>query len=336
MNFKFLIVSDSESAMLGGIENHAKILREFLLNHGFYANWLNYKHIKIQLLFNYDIVVFEGIHRMKMLRLLFYKKRKGMILFTHGSFYLNSNKRRYLRKYDSTKHQTSKIVFDKLFMKAILNRFERVITLSNYESRDISDLFKTEPSRLRALEVFSDEFQDHDLSEAITTSFPYQEYICYVGRLDYRKNLMSLIRACLVLNMPLVIAGQDQGMLSALKKYSESESFDKFHYVGKISKEEKLLLLKNSSLVVIPSFFEGVPATAIEARKLRKKVVMTINSYMEDSPCIRKVNPDTDSLINAIKESLDSNTCTDKIISNDEIFTKFIGIVTEIVNLKRG
>jgi glycosyltransferase involved in cell wall biosynthesis len=241
-----------------------------------------------------------------------------------------------LRKYDSTKHQTSKIVFDKLFMKAILNRFERVITLSNYESRDISDLFKTEPSRLRALEVFSDEFQDHDLSEAITTSFPYQEYICYVGRLDYRKNLMSLIRACLVLNMPLVIAGQDQGMLSALKKYSESESFDKFHYVGKISKEEKLLLLKNSSLVVIPSFFEGVPATAIEARKLRKKVVMTINSYMEDSPCIRKVNPDTDSLINAIKESLDSNTCTDKIISNDEIFTKFIGIVTEIVNLKRG
>lgn len=318
---------------LGGIENHSKILLELLLRHGYNADWLNYKKTKARLLSNSDIVIFEGIHRIKLLQLLFFKKRNVMMLFTHGSFYLESNERKSLRKYDSTKYQVLKIIFDKLFMKTILNKFDKIITLSNLESKDISDLFDIEPTRFTALEVFSDELQNNNLSKVDADGFLSQKYICYVGRLDYRKNLMSLLKACVLLNLQLVIAGQDQGMLSALTRYSESKNFDKFSYLGRISQEEKLLLIKNSSLVVIPSFFEGTPLTALEAIKLGKKVIMTRNSYMDDSPCIRTVNPDTDSLVSAIKELLDFNTCNEKVVSNDEIFARFIDIVTDATNI---
>lgn len=336
MNLKFLIVSDSESAMLGGIENHAKILRELLYKHGYNVDWLNYKKIKVKLLLNYNIIVFEGIHRMELFKLLFYKNIPRIILFTHGSFYLNSNKRKYLRRYDSTKHIFLKIIFDKLFMKSILNKFDKIITLSNSESKDLSELFNIELSKLNALEVFSDEFQNIDTSNIDNKNFPYEKYICYVGRLDYRKNLMSLLKACVVLNIPLIIAGQDQGMLSTLEEYSKLENFNNFKYLGKVSKEEKLLLIRNSVLVVIPSFFEGTPLTVIEALKLGKTVVMTSNSYMDDSPCIHKVNPDTDSLVSMIRKLLDCNTCIEKIMSNDEIFNKFLYIATDTVDVEKN
>lgn len=336
MVLKFLIVSDSEKEVLGGIENHSKILRELLFEHGYNVTWLNYKNTKTKLFKNIDIIVYEGIHRMKLLQLLLHKKRNVMILFTHGSFYLESKERRFLRKYDSTKHQLLKIIFDRIFMKAILNKFDRIVTLSNSESKDISDLFNLEKSKLHYLDVFSDEIEkDDNLLEINDNYFIKKKYICYIGRLDYRKNLISLLQACVILDLTLIIAGQDQGMLSELKKYSELHKFDKFNYVGIISKEEKLLLIKNSLLVVIPSFFEGTPVTAKEALKLGKKVVMTKNSYMDDSPCICKVNPDTDSIVCAINESLDSNICDGQFVSNKELFTKFINLIGTPMTAKK-
>ncbi len=334
MVLSFAIVSDSVKKTLGGIENHSYILYNLLYAHGYEVSMIDYRQLRTKKVRDFDIVIIEGIHRSKLLKILTMRKRNTIILFTHGSFYLNSPLRKGLRKYDLTKHQAFKLLFDKVLMKMILNKFDNIITLSGAESRDLSTLFGIEAGKLSDLEVFSDELDEQYPLAKNEPKFRYREYLCYVGRLDYRKNLTSLLEASRRLDIPLFIAGQDQGVLPELQMYCKVNNFNKFLYLGKISKEEKIMLMRNSLLIVIPSFFEGMPLTAVEGIKLGKNVVMTCNSYMGKHPCVHLSEPDPDSLVSAIKKSLNFGNCSAGFISNEEIFYRFINVVNRVLNKK--
>ncbi len=332
MRPNFSVISDPAEKIMGGIENHANILIRLLSNHGYDVTPIDYHKLFSKKTEDFDVVIIEGIHRLELLKIIPLRKKNTKILFTHGSFFLNSSERKELRKYDSTKHRTLKFLFDKIFMKFILNKFDKIITLSEGESRDIATLFALNPDKLSELEVFYDEFNEQFSFENDLLKHRFSEYLCYVGRLDYRKNLLSLLEASRSLDIPLLIAGQDQGVLSKLQEYCKINGFNKFLYLGRVSREEKMVLMKNSSLIVIPSFFEGFPLTAAEGLKLGKRVVMTCNSYMGDHPCIHTTQPDTESLVIAIRESLASKGCKAEFISNEEIFCKFLETVDKILN----
>ena len=330
MKPNFAIISDCVKKTMGGIENHASILTYLLKSHGYAVTPIDYQKLRPRQIKGFDVVVIEGIHRLELMKIMMAKKKNDMILFTHGSFYLNSPERKELRMFDSSRHKTMKLMFDKIFMKVILNKFDKIITLSEPESKDIATLFGLNPEKFSPLEVFSDEISEESTSENNIPKYFFSEYLCYVGRLDSRKNLLSLLEASRSLDMPLLVAGQDQGILSELQDYCRANGFNKFQYLGIVSRNEKMALIKNSSLLVIPSFFEGTPATAIEGLKLGKIVVMTCNSYMPEHPCIHTTQPDSQSLIIAIKESLVSKGCSEGFISNEEIIGKFLEIIDKV------
>lgn len=335
METRFAVVSDPVRKAMGGIENHARILCNLLSNHGYNVTIIEYDKLRIGDIKDYDVVVIEGIHRKTLLKTILMRKRSRMLLFTHGSFYLTSEERKDLRKFDSSKEFFFKIIFDKIFIKTIFKRFDKIITLSDSESRDLLKQFAISPEKLSSLEVFSDE-TDKEAKTQEDMRYGRKEYVCYVGRLDYRKNLISLLMACHKLDLPLLVAGQDQGVLAELESYCRENAYNKFHYLGIISKNDKITLIKNSLIVAIPSFFEGTPLVAIEALKLGKNVIMTCNSYMIEHPCITFSKTDSDSLAHCIRGAMKSKGCDTGFISNGEILKKFIEIVNTVSSKKKN
>ena len=331
MNPSFVIVADPLARTKGGIENHADILMNLLRIHGYEVSFHNYKKFKNKDLKKSDVLIVEGIHRFNLLKILFLRSKGAKILFTHGSFYLWADERRYLWKIGGERYLLFKRTFDKIIMRKILMHFDLIVTLSSKETKDISDFFRIRSNNFVELEVFSDEPLLNSDQCNTTESFRYN-FLCFIGRLDKRKNLIELLMAAHKLNMNLVVAGQDHGTLDELNDYCIKNNFTKFQYLGVIDNATKFSLIRSSSLVVIPSFFEGMPLLAVEALKMGKSTVLTKNSYMAPHPCIELTDYDSDSLVRAIRHKLDSNSCNLGFISNEECFEKFLSSLPSNVN----
>jgi len=94
------------------------------------------------------------------------------------------------------------------------------------------------------------------------------EMVLYVGRLMPHKNVLSLAEAIVYLNerlhqrKRLVIAG-DGPLRSVLEKRYRSYKY--IEVLGRVDEEEKIELLKRSSVLAIPSSREGFPNIVAEA-----------------------------------------------------------------------
>ncbi len=326
MHMSYAIVADSFEETKGGIENHARILSELLISHGNKVEILDYRGKWFKSIKNHEIVIIEGIHRIQLLRLAFTKFNGILFLFTHGSFYLLDNRRRDLRRRSKTKYLTFKRIFDRIFMRRILNVFQKIFTLSNTETEDLSKMFIIGKEKISELEVFSDESEGGTNNYHILQS-RQDSFLCYIGRVDARKNLISLLMAAIKLDIKLVVAGQDQGSVRELISFCKRKNFKKFSYLGIVSKEKKLELLRSAALIVIPSFFEGTPLLAVEAIKQGKNVVMTKNSYMPHNQCIFFTAVDVRSLTNAIKLALSGPGCLPDFPTNAQVYLKFLEVL---------
>lgn len=258
-----------------------------------------------------------------------------MVLFTHGSFYLWNKERKELLKISGTRYNKIKKLFDRLFMKKILMAFDIIVTLSNDESSELSELFNIPEDKFLDLGNFSDEIHGSTNNTLELADKLKNEYLLYIGRLDKRKNLLLLIEAGHKLNIPVIIAGQDKGELVKLKNYAANINFDKFYYLGVIGIEEKFTLIRNARATVIPSFFEGLPTFGIESLKIGTKVFLTKNSYMKKHPCVYLIDPTNhNSLIEQLSKFADGTKCEVGYESNLEVFNRFISAIND--RLKRS
>ena len=135
METRFAVVSDPVRKAMGGVENHARILCNLLSSHGYNVTIIEYDKLRIGDIKDYDVVVIEGIHRKTLLKTILMRKRSRMLLFTHGSFYLMSEERRDLRKFDSSEKTSRDDNFSGLiancFKRSLDSESDSVIILSN-------------------------------------------------------------------------------------------------------------------------------------------------------------------------------------------------------------
>lgn len=324
---RFTIIADSFELVKGGIEKQAEILNNMLRLKGHVSKLLPFFEFRFAQLDPEDILVIEGIHRFFLLRFLFRRKKNFTVLFTHGSFYLWTNEGRQFIKSSGTAFPKLKRLFDIVFMQRVLSKIDLIVTLSESESYDINKLFGRTLPNFYSLGNFSDE-QDSTICdppvelEAITG-----KYICYIGRLEKRKNLLPLVEAAIKLDLPLVLAGQDQGEFTKLKSYCDKMNFNKLFYFGIVTKEMKFALINSSNILVISSFFEGLPTIALEAIKSNKRVILTKYNYMDPHPCVSFVEPTAEQLSREIKLTWDETDCKFGFSSNQGIIENFLNFL---------
>lgn len=116
-----------------------------------------------------------------------------------------------------------------------------------------------------------------------------QRYFLYLGTLEPRKNLITLVKAFEQYRKngygeeELMIAGGKGWRFENTQEYIDSSVYrNDIHQIGYVSNEEKVALLKNAVAFVFPSLYEGFGIPILEAMESGVPVVTSRVSSMPE------------------------------------------------------
>jgi glycosyltransferase involved in cell wall biosynthesis len=107
-----------------------------------------------------------------------------------------------------------------------------------------------------------------------------EKYVLYTGRLSYRKGLFDFIYAGVILSekypdIKFKLTGKGPLLEQLQSKVKEAGHEDKFEFLGHVTKDELINLYQNATVFVLPSHYEGLPTTLLEAMACGAPVVAT-------------------------------------------------------------
>lgn len=129
------------------------------------------------------------------------------------------------------------------------------------------------------------------IPQSITKKFPdkkHQPYFLYIGNLEARKNLGTLLEAfrliCKRIPHTLILAGKDAGMRKSLEEFVKNMDLtDRVLFTGKITEEEKAGWLHSCDALIYPSVLEGFGLPVLEGLHAQKTVITSQGTSMEEA-----------------------------------------------------
>lgn len=102
------------------------------------------------------------------------------------------------------------------------------------------------------------------------------DYILYVGRLDYRKGILDLMKASRFLDKDLKIIIAGKGPLERnIKNFIRKKNIHNIKLIGYVSGEKLVNLYQNASMFIFPSHYEGLPTVLLEAMSCGIPVIVS-------------------------------------------------------------
>jgi len=107
-----------------------------------------------------------------------------------------------------------------------------------------------------------------------------ERYILYTGRLSYRKGLFDFIECGIEVcekhpDIKFKLTGKGP-LLDKLKSIVADSGYkDRFEFLGYVDKSRLIELYQNATIFVLPSHYEGLPTTLLEAMACGQPVVAT-------------------------------------------------------------
>lgn len=280
-----------------------------------------------------DWVIFEGIRRTTLFRFL--ASRQGgpkSWLIPHGSFYsgLHKAELKALGYRQPEPASSMRLWYDQLFMKQICREVDVIGTLSATESADLTGLFGVDSAKLRVLPQLIGDLEDSTSPSDRFAGRLSQPYFLTVSRIERRKNVVGAVRAAILANARLLVAGSDGGQLSELRRVA-AQAPDLVEYLGVVTEGEKNHLIRGAAALVIPSFFEGLPVIMLEALRLGTPVICTRLSY---APVMRGVllcDPSPREIASKMIATLEHRDSVDgTIVANrSKVLERYVQILSE-------
>lgn len=213
----------------------------------------------------------------------------------------------------------TQIASTKLLVPQTLKKAARIIAVSQTTKQDLRELFGVPGKKISVVYEAADtallKLKDGKTDVRKQYGLP-KKYILYVGTVEPRKSLTSLIQAWqrLVLMRPavtkdamLVIAGgvgfKGDEVLKLLKTLNAAS----IKYLGYVSHNHKVLLMQNATAFVFPTLYEGFGLPVLEAMQLGVPVITSdISSIPEVTGSAAKLTrpEDVEEIARAIKEVL--------------------------------
>ena len=171
-----------------------------------------------------------------------------------------------------------------------------IITVSESVKAEIVKEFHLDPERCVVTEIPpAAEFHQKSTNEVHEKyGIPTKKYIYFIGNLEPRKNLSTLLEAYLQLpeevrsEYSLILAGskgwKNESLQEALREAEESG--ENVRHIGFIDQADSPALYQNANLFVMPSLYEGFGIPILEAMASSCPVVAS------DIPVLREVGGD--------------------------------------------
>lgn len=240
-------------------------------------------------------------------------KRK-MVIHVHGGVFLTA---------PSTPWILERI------LKWVFSGKEPIIVLSDEEQKTLKKRFHCH--NVITLPNCIDLSEAKDFHRQISTS---NIKIGYLGRIAESKGMTELFEACKVLkqeNAPfcLHIAGKEEIENQYLPEFREALG-DNFVYEGVVSGEKKTSFLKKIDYFILPSYFEGLPISLLEAMSFGcvsiTTMVGSIPSVAENNTNVIAIEPHSSKeIVDAINNSRKNENLVRQISDKAKktIFHKF-------------
>jgi len=177
-------------------------------------------------------------------------------------------------------------------MKTLAKNANRVITISNTEKarmarhhfakeENIHVVYHGVNPAFKPINFYSDD----DIREVINKYDLPEKYLLYVGRLNVRKNLNTLIHAIPMLkdtNMKLLIVGEQEAKGELLKEIQATHLQDKIMFVGHVPEDDLHLIYAAATVFCFPSYAEGFGLPPLEAMRCGLPVVVSNRTSMPE------------------------------------------------------
>jgi glycosyltransferase involved in cell wall biosynthesis len=166
-------------------------------------------------------------------------------------------------------HPKSRVLFYKTFFRQCLRNSHKIVVDSSSAKDDLVKIFSVPEDKIHIIfPPFTDTINTIDkIKYDISTP-----YILFIGTLEPRKNIESIIKAFKKLKdkkqVPhkLVICGKKGWMYNRIFTLIKELDLDEdIIYLGYISNEEKKYLYLHAEFFVYPSFYEGFGIPVLEA-----------------------------------------------------------------------
>ena len=197
-------------------------------------------------------------------------------------FYFPSNTKRILTVFDMTPllfpnniSYLSK-VYSKLYPR-ILKNTDKIITISKHSKQDITKILNIDPKHISVTLLGSTPSikKNTDTTSLLRVAKKYSlpaKFMLFVGTIEPRKNLPSLIRAfaqslpSIPKDLTLVIAGGMGWEDKSIYHLPKSLGIEgKIIFIGEIANEDLASIYSLASIFVYPSIYEGFGLPPIEA-----------------------------------------------------------------------
>lgn len=194
--------------------------------------------------------------------------------------------------------------------KKLINRVDAIIVPTETSKKDVVRFLNVDPNKVyviyEGVKMVYGKIVDGGLLRRIGNKYKLpKQFVLYVGDVNYNKNIPTLIKACLKINVPLVICGKqalevaDAGINlmnlegprdyfrflfniphPELKHYFElSEEFDnnkdKIVRLGFVQDRDLAVIFNLASVYVQPSYYEGFGLPVLEAFASETPVVIS-------------------------------------------------------------
>ncbi len=187
----------------------------------------------------------------------------------------------------------------------VVNRANKTIVVSSSLKKELVKEYSVPKDKIEFIPngVDTNFFNPKKKTSKTKLNLP-DEYILFVGRLDYRKGVHILLQSMKGLNIPLVIVGggPEENKLKYLAKKLNIEK--NVIFLNAVEREELPKIYARATIFVLPSLGEGLPLVVLEAMASGLPIIATDISGIRDAICDKNgiIIPPND--ISALKKAI--------------------------------
>lgn len=197
-----------------------------------------------------------------------------------------------LRGYASYLHEAQKM----------LALATRVIALSREEVDMLQRVFDFQPEGIAIIGNGIHESAGTIDAKPFLQEFDLKNFVLCVGKIERRKNQLSLIRACKALSLPLVLIGSPNATEPDYYQQCREEADDSMLFLGHLSNDAPLLwsAYAAADIFALVSHSEVLPLSVLEAAASGCKLLVTtksaIKNLLPEGEGVRFVAPDEEEI----------------------------------------
>jgi len=217
-------------------------------------------------------------------------------------------------------HRLGRVFYHRLAFKTSLKNSYKIVVDSINTGQDLINIFNVPTSKIHVIYPVYKPTHYHVNASPLKNKFPY---ILFVGTLEPRKNVESIIKAFYEIRKTskikykLVICGKKGWMYKNIFELIKQLRLENdIVYMGYITDEDKSYLYQHADCFVYPSFYEGFGIPVLEAMSYGCPVVTSNVSSLPEVAGQAGIQVDPyklEDLINAIRKIINNKKTRDSM-----------------------